>query len=259
MNEPVIANPVYHNYVYGIDLAQTLNFAGIIVLDVSNTKVRIKTARKYQHVIYPQIKAILHKDLFPRFPPSAILVDYTSEKSFSEELEASLNPSFNIPNSDFYLKWKYVKPVIFSQASKLEMKQNSKNFMQQNWFDFPIETETHPLVWELVKELKEQMQRESAEPSGNGQLSFPKPEGQDNDLAMACELALLGAKEFFGPYANTIGVNNIPYGGSVGLYSDYVDNPDFAVQQKTDRIVANLEKVMRGSSISGVKVNKHDL
>lgn len=182
-------------YVYGIDLAQSLNYTGIIVTKVSDKKIKIVAIRKYKDMTYPELEKILFDDLFRKFSPKCVVVDYTNERSFAETIESRLNPSFMNPNSSDYRRWKTVQPVIFSQDIKLELKQTAREMMEKRQFALP-RIVMDPRVRSLISELKEQMLREAGSPGANGRLKFLKSEGHDNDLVIALELNLYGAKKF---------------------------------------------------------------
>lgn len=181
------------SFGYGIDLAQTLNYCGIVIVEIKEN-VKIKTIRKLQKLTYPEIVDILFNDLFTRFPPDYICVDYTNEKSVAETIEARLHPSFHSRWSPG--QWKYVRPIVFSQETKLQLKQNARELLERKIFRWPKKILSDPRIWALVDELKEQMLREAGEPGRDGLLKFPKPQGHDNDLVIAFELALLEAKKF---------------------------------------------------------------
>jgi len=183
-------------YIYGIDLAQTLNYTAIIVTKVSKKKIRIVTIRKFKNVLYPEIQKILFDDLFVRFPPKRVVVDYTNEKAVAGAIESHFNSSFIKSNSSGYQQWKKVMPITFTQDAKLAMKQNARQIFEKKQFVWPSRILTDRRVWSLVEELKEQMFLESGSPGRNGQLTFPKPQGRDNDLIIALELNLFGALEF---------------------------------------------------------------
>ena len=186
-------------YGYGIDLAQSLNYCGIVVTKIEQD-VRLVTLRKIKNLRYPEITELLFSDLFKRFPTTYVCIDYTNEKSFSETLEAKLNPSFIVPNSKDFTRWKTVDPVVFTINTKLAMKQNAREMLENKHFVWPEESSSDPRIWSLVEELKEQMLREAGTPGLNGILKFPKPEGHDNDLIMALELNLYGAKKYLPDY-----------------------------------------------------------
>jgi hypothetical protein len=184
-------------YDYGIDLAENLNYCAIIVGAIDFHSVHLQSLRKFQNLRYPQLEAFLVNDMFSKYPPSTITVDYTSEKSFSETLEARMNPLFLNPHSAGYQKWRYVRPYVFSQASKLNLMQNLRLFIHHGWFKMP-EYNPHipPEVWALIEELLAQIERITAEPThGEIGLKFPKPYQHDDDLAIALGLMLDGARE----------------------------------------------------------------
>ena len=180
-------------YGYGIDPAQSLNYCGIVVTSVDDD-IRLVTIRKLKNVKYPEIERLLFHDLFVRFPPDFICIDYTNEKSLSESIEAHFNNEFLDTYSSSYHKWQYVQPVIFNQEMKLRLKQNARQLFEKKKFVWPEKNSSDPMIWSLVEELREQMLLEAALPGIDGRLRFPKPAGHDNDLITALELNLHGAK-----------------------------------------------------------------
>ena len=187
-------------YGYGIDPAQSLNYCGIVVTKIEDD-IRLVTIRKLRNIMYPELARLLFDDLFKRFPPAYICMDYTNEKSLSETIEAKSNPSFLSPTSSEYHKWRLVEPITFSQDTKLALKQNARELFENKKFLWPKMELSDSRIWSLVEELKEQMMREAGIPGFEGQLKFPKPEGHDNDLIVALELNLYGAKRFLPDYA----------------------------------------------------------
>lgn len=185
---------------YGLDLAQSLNYCAIVVTRIKDD-VRLVTIKKMKNLKYPEVASLLFDDLFTRFPPAYICIDYTNEKSFSETIEARLNSSFLDKGSSTYYKWEYVEPVIFTQETKLGLKQNAKELFEHKHFTWPKKDLSDPRTWSLVEELKEQMMREAGTPAVDGKLKFPKPEGHDNDLITALELNLYRAKRLLPDYA----------------------------------------------------------
>lgn len=182
-------------YIYGIDLGQSLNYSAVVVTKVEK-KIRLAGIRKYKKLTYPELQEILFNDLFERFAPECICVDYTNERSFSETMEAKFNSLFMDQYSSGYQRWTKVQPIVFTQDIKLAMKQNAREIFEKKQFVWPTRFLINPRVWSLIEELKEQMMREFGSPGANGQLKFPKPEGHDNDLIIALEMNLYGAKRF---------------------------------------------------------------
>ena len=186
-------------YGYGIDLAHSLNYCGIIVTRIDKD-VRLVTIRKMKGVSYPEIAELLFDDLFKRYPPSFICTDFTNEKAFSETMEARLNPPFIQPKSKGFYSWKIVEPVVFTMDSKLALKQNAREMLENKHFVWPQKDYSDPRIWSLVEELKQQMLREAGTPTFNDKMKFPKPQGHDNDLIIAFELNLFGAKKYLPQY-----------------------------------------------------------
>ena len=193
-------------YVYGLDLAQTLNYFACYVLAVDK-KVKIKTIVKKKDIMYPELEEMMLTKLFPKYPPKKIVTDYTSERAFSEWLERRLHPSFANPSSKEHKKWKYVVPIVSTDVTNLEMKQNARQMMNDELFIWPPLSQVPPRIAKLIEETKEQMYREAGEPSkGNAALKFPKPRGYDNDLIRALELGLLKSRDYLGHMSGTGGI-----------------------------------------------------
>lgn len=202
-------------YVYGIDLAESLNYWCVWINAVNFNRVRIATIRAGKDGLYPDLEHMIKTELIPRFPPREIWIDYTSEKSFSEWLESDLHPAFKNPSSSQYKKWKYVEPVIFSQPVKLNMKQNARQMMEPDEkghqiFEWPDIAKCHPTMAKFVTEAKAQHLREAGITSpmsgGTIRMRFPKPQGYDNDFVMANELSLMGCRKFVTHFSGTGGV-----------------------------------------------------
>lgn len=187
-------------YIYGIDLAQALNYTGIVITKIENGRTYLVYLRKFKNITYPELNEIIF-DLFKRYPPKRVVADFTNERSFTQTMESILHPSFANPSSSDRGKWRTVKPVVFTQEMKLMLKQNAREMFENRQFVWPrLPTDPRisldPRVWALISELKEQALRETATPGRNGQLLFRKSAGYDNDLVIALELNLYGAKEF---------------------------------------------------------------
>ncbi len=243
---------VNYGYGYGIDLAQNLNYCAVYCLELKE-KVRLAKSgaiRKFKDIPYPEVKNFLVEDLFQKRYPTYVCTDYTSEKSFSEELEAMLNPGFYAFGTDNYKKWKTVEPIVSTQDKNLAMKQNARLFMEGDdpLFLWPEESLVHPKIAALIKETKEQALRESAKPSQSGKWSFPKPEGQDNDLIRALELALYGAKKFYKPVSS---LSHVPTVAS-GTRSNYDDSSE---DSKENRFRNSIEKHWNKSGLNVTDVH----
>jgi hypothetical protein len=213
-------------YIWGIDIAESLNYFAVWVLYTQDGHIRVKTVKKARKVLYPTLEKMLmdrKTGLYAKYPPKEIWTDYTNEKSFSEWLEARLHPAFSNPHSSHYKKWRHVFPVISTQPMNLQMKQNASHLMQpdkngRTIFEWPDPKRTRPETGVLIAEAKEQMLRESAHTmkSGAGMTKpvFPKPVGYDNDLIRALELGLMGARKYVSQMSNLSGKVSV-HGGRI--------------------------------------------
>ena len=232
--ERVIEKPKFApprlNYFWGIDVAENLNFFAVWVLYIMDGHIRVKTVKKAKNVLYPTLEKMLTGPggLSKKYPPKEIWTDYTSEKSFSEWLEAKFHPAFSNPHSKQYKKWRTVFPMVSTQPSNLTMKQNASHLMQpdQNGdsiFQWPDPKKSHPSTAALCAEAKEQMLRESSHSmmSGAGMTKpvFPKPIGYDNDLIRSLELALMGARK------HVTGMSNLS--GKIIVHGAKLDPPNW--------------------------------
>lgn len=229
-------------FVYSIDLAEKLNYCAIHVTRVHKT-IQIADIRKFKDISYPNIRELL-LSMFQKMSPTVICTDYTSEKSFSEELEAHLNPSFLIYPAPGYKKWKYVKPCVLSSEFKMTMKQNAMSVLQNGWFEEPSTfSSTEKLV--LWKETKDQLLREITEPKLGGGFRVPKPVGQNNDLAMSFEMNLMYAKEYLTQYGSA----QVP----LVVTFDYVQDSPLASQTDSNKLRNMLQDSMstRTNTVTG--------
>ncbi len=181
-------------YIWGIDLAETLNFCGIVIGIVTD-RVSYANLRKFQNIMYPNIQSLCTGELARKYPPTKIAVDSSNNQAFAEYLEGHMNPSFLSVGSTWYGKYKTVIPVQFTFQSKLDMKQNSRQLHESGLIQYPDPLLCSSEQRALLTELKDQMLREAMTPTSRG-LSFPKPEGYDNDLAIANELMLKAARPY---------------------------------------------------------------
>lgn len=168
-------------YIYGHDLAETVDFYALLIhrLEPDSNIPILQTIRKIRKVKYPQIREILRKELYPRFPPYLHVTDYTSERSFSQELEA---------------EGQKVLPIHFNTSSKLLLKQDGLKILQEGYtFPDPYKT-SNPMLKEWILELMDQLKHEQILYVGNNteHISFDHPEGDHNDLATAWELSIHG-------------------------------------------------------------------
>jgi hypothetical protein len=247
-------------YIYGIDLAESLNFFACWILYPQDGHIRVRTVKKAKNVLYPTLVEMFtnpNTGLFKKYPPSEIWTDYTNEKSFTEFMETHFNPAFANPHSKKYKKWTIMHPVVSSQPMNLQMKQNMAQMLQSDEngftvFEFPDPKKTRPETGVIIAEAKEQTLREAAvtNKAGSGMMkaTFPKPTGYDNDLIRALELGALGARK----YATSISNLNT----EVTVKSTRIAPK----QEMTERKKWGLESLrrMQGFNITGIDVHLPD-
>jgi hypothetical protein len=217
-------------YVYGVDPATELNYCGISVLAVDFTKAHLQSIKKTTKTTYPEIHEKL-KNMFQRMTPTKIVIDYTNNENFAQEIEAKLNPRYLAVGTPYYKKFTFVEPYRFDQGSKLALMQNMRSFFENKWFQLPIHhPQMMPETWSLIVELKEQLNRINAVPThGEVGLKFPKPYGHDDDLAISLALALWGCKDYMAGTGGTEQVSVFEameydgYGNMISNGSSYGD------------------------------------
>lgn len=233
-------------YAWGIDLAEALNYCGIVIGAVSNV-VRIPDLWKFHHIMYPTIKQLCTDTIAKKYPPTIISVDYSNNESFSEELEGHFNPAFLAVGSKWYGQWKMVNPIKFNMHTKLDMKQNSRKMHEAKLVLYPHPGNINPEKRGLYQELQEQLEREAFTDSPMG-LKFPKPEGFDNDLAIAHELMLKGANQLLEG-----GMYDLPPPAGVGIDdTDYVTSVSETPQEQVRK---NLQKRLKESGLPNASVD----
>lgn len=172
-------------FSHGIDPARHMHssddFTGVVVhrLDAGQSIPKMQAIRKLAGP-YPDQMHVIESELFAQFPPSIIVVDYTTEKTIAELLKR---------------KNYHVDAVSFTTAAKLQLKQCGLQVLQSGYV-WP--TPSNPVLKELVEECKEQLRREQIIHAANSpdKISFDHPPGSHNDLAIAWELSIKGVIEY---------------------------------------------------------------
>lgn len=126
---------------------------------------------------------MLQQELFKRFPPFYIVIDYTAEKTFTDNLVEKF-------------KDEKIEKINFNVASKKMLKEDGLNMMSQGYqFPNPEQLPNGPSM-EQVKEwlriLDTQLRHEQVLATRSNKISFDHPEGAHNDLAIAWELSAHG-------------------------------------------------------------------
>lgn len=167
-------------YIYGLDPAEKNDAFGIVVHAVDNNQARLKTLRKLRNVPYPDAYRILQQDLFSKYPPYQIVIDYSNEKTFSEILIEKFGKE-------------RVEPINFTTANKLMLKQDGLKILQMGYV-WPTSQNEQVQAW--IQELRDQLKHEQMIETPARKITFDHPEGEHNDLAIAWELSVHGSLRF---------------------------------------------------------------
>ena len=193
-----ILDKKYRN-IYGIDLASKDDFFAVVLLQLppydgerykdnpSAYLPRLRTLRQYHRTDYPKMARMLREELFKRFPPFYIVIDYTAEKTFTDNLVEQYKDD-------------RVEKINFNIASKKMLKEDGLNMMSQG-FEFPNPEQlpngnSMEQVKEWLRILDMQLRHEQIITTRSNKISFDHPEGEHNDLGIAWELAAHGALRF---------------------------------------------------------------
>ena len=137
---------------------------------------------KLNHTSFDKIIEFHTQVLFPKFPPSLIVFDYTNERTFTDILENRFGKS-------------RVATINFSagtSGTKKMLKDDGLSILKQG-YRFPNpNTIRDPTKSQLVRELIEQLKHEEMLLTPSGRESFDHPTGRHNDMAIAWELAIHG-------------------------------------------------------------------
>lgn len=185
--------------IYGIDLASKDDFFAIVLNQLppysseiykdnpSSYLPRLRTLRQYHRTDYPKMMRMLRGELFSRFPPFYIVVDYTAEKTFTDFLVESY-------------KEERVEKINFNIASKKQLKEDGLNIMSQGYnFPNPAQIKSGPstdMIKEWLRILDMQLRHEQVVTTRSNKISFDHPEGEHNDLAIAWELSVHGCLRY---------------------------------------------------------------
>jgi len=193
-----ILDKKYRN-IYGIDLASKDDYFAVVLNqlppyesklykdDLGSYLPRLRTLRQYHRTDYPKMARMLRDELFKRFPPFYIVIDYTAEKTFTDNLIEKY-------------KEEKVEKINFNIGSKKMLKEDGLNILSQGYqFPNPEQIPSGPST-EAVKEwlriLDNQLRHEQVISTRSNKISFDHPEGEHNDLAIAWELSAHGCLRF---------------------------------------------------------------
>lgn len=193
-----ILDKKYRN-IYGIDLASKDDFFAVVLnqLPPYESEIykdnpdsylpRLRTLRQYHRTDYPKMMRMLQQDLFKRFPPFYIVIDYTAEKTFTDNLVEKY-------------KEERIEKINFNIASKKMLKEDGLNMMSQG-YEFPNPEQlpsgnSMDQVKEWLRILDTQLRHEQVLATRSNKISFDHPEGEHNDLAIAWELSAHGCLRY---------------------------------------------------------------
>jgi len=196
--KPRLLDKKFRN-IYGIDLASKDDFFAVVLNQLppyeseiykdnpSAYLPRLRTLRQYHRTDYPKMERMLKEELFKRFPPFYIVIDYTSEKTFTDNLVQKY-------------KEEKVEKINFNLASKKMLKEDGLNMMSQG-YQFPNPEQlpngnSMEQVREWLRILDNQLRHEQVISTRSNKISFDHPEGEHNDLATAWELSAHGCLRF---------------------------------------------------------------
>lgn len=177
-------------YIYGLDPASKNDFFGIVIHNLPNYEredekpiPKIKTLRKLRNMSYDEILELLTRDLFKRYPPYYIVIDYTNEKTFSDLLISQYGKD-------------RVEKMLFNNTTKGRLKDDGIAILKQKYkFKNPNKVKD-PQLREWLEELIQQLKNEQILVTSSGKTTFDHPQGEHNDLAVAWELSVHGCLKF---------------------------------------------------------------
>jgi len=185
--------------IYGIDLASKDDYFAVVINQLppydgdiykDNPGLylpRLKTLRQYHRTDYPKMLRMLRGELFSRFPPFYMVIDYTAEKTFTDFLVEAYRED-------------RIEKINFNVGSKKMLKEEGLNIMSQG-YQFPSAEQIPPgigseQIQEWLRILDTQLRHEQIITTRSNKISFDHPQGEHNDLAIAWELSVHGCMRF---------------------------------------------------------------
>lgn len=220
-------------YIYGLDPAEHGDFFGIVIHRIEAGKPKLHTLRKMRNVTYPDVQRMLKQELFLKYPPYYIVIDYSNEKTFSEMLVEKYGDR--------------VEPVNFTQLNKLMLKQDGLKLLQLG-YEWPTSQNAQVQSW--IDELKDQLKHEQMLETPSGKITFDHPEGEHNDLAIAWELSCHGCLKFIDKSGRPVAVG---YQSDADYWSSLKSRQEQFVD-RNPRLQQRL-KGLEGLSITDVKID----
>ena len=180
-------------YVYGEDPASQNDYFGIIIHELQtptrdnpNPLPRLKDIYKLNNTSFDKIIEFHTNELFRKYPPSYIAIDYTNERTFTDIMEKRFGKS-------------RIEKITFTagtSGTKKMLKDDGLSILKQGYrFPNPYKIRDKTKS-QLVKELIDQLKHEEMKLTPSGRESFDHPINRHNDLAIAWELSIHGCLKF---------------------------------------------------------------
>jgi len=176
-------------YIYGEDPASQNDYFGIVIHEMlfptrANPKPvpLLRDVYALNHTSFDKIIDFHTRVLFPKFPPSLMVFDYTNERTFNDLMENRFGKS-------------RVAKINFSagtSGTKKMLKDDGLSILKQG-YKFPNPANIlDPAKSELVRELITQLKHEEMLLTPSGREFFDHPTGRHNDMGIAWELSIHG-------------------------------------------------------------------
>jgi len=174
-------------YIYGMDPASKMDYFGIVVHELPdmsrNQLPQLVTTRNYTHIAYTDMLDFLKEDLFRKFPPYYMVVDYSTEKTFWQIIEKQYGKE-------------RIELLTFGLQTKQMLKDDGLAILKQG-YKFPNpELQKDPMQKENLKKLLQQLRQEQMLVRPSGAVSYDHPQGEHNDLVIAWECSIHGCLKF---------------------------------------------------------------
>lgn len=138
----------------------------------------------------------LEQDLFPKYPPTLIVADYTNEKTFTDLLRKDYGDE-------------RVEPVNFTIPSKTMLKEDGLSIIKMG-YEFPNpDFVKNPETAQRIRNTVDQLIHEQVITTKSGKITFDHEPGKHNDLAISWELSIHGCLRYILRHV-------LPGGGAVG-------------------------------------------
>jgi len=170
----------------GLDPASKMDFFGIVVHALPTGRFpmpQLVTMQAVTHTSYLAMMEALKRDMFRRFPPYYIVVDYNTEKTFSQILQRDYGDE-------------RLELVTFGNQAKQMLKDDGLAILKQGYTFPDAYKQTNMKQRKYLIDLVKQIKQEQMLVTRTGKITFDHPQGEHNDLATAWELSIHGCLKF---------------------------------------------------------------